>query len=429
MSKLSYVVIIFFVILVNISSSYAKITETVLKQKRAVVTLYINDKDGKQIGTGTGFIIDSNGIIVTNYHVIAAWLEADNTLLVKMENGSYFPIRTLINFDKENDVAIFKVDGKELPVVKLSTDYKPKQGENIVVVGSPLGLETTVSDGIISSVRGEDGLLQVTAPISQGSSGSPVLNSNGEVVGVITFLIEGGQNLNFAIPVKHVSNLLKKAPMSEKQGIVDEAFPEVPAPAPTLALPEPPEVNIEKADALFAEKKYDEAKSEYISLLFKLAEINQNHPKIPYIQLQIGKCFLETGQDMPAWRHLKYLNEKYPNSVEALIAKNLISSKRWFLAGKTADRLWFIDASSINSIDKNIVRALVRNQGTTGQSSFVINEVYDCALGRTAHIGSIQYDSGGREIERNDFSNNIRWHTATPNSMGETLWNIVCEKE
>ena len=184
-----YAVIIFFIILVIVSFSYAKIHEIVLKQTRAVVTVYINDKDGKQIATGTGFIINSNGIIATNYHVISKFLEDNNTLFVKMENGAFFPLSEIGNFDKENDIAVFKIDGIKLPMVKFAKNYEPKQGEDIVVVGSPLGLETTVSDGIISSIRGKDGIIQITAPISPGSSGSPVFNSKGEVIGVATFLI------------------------------------------------------------------------------------------------------------------------------------------------------------------------------------------------------------------------------------------------
>src|SRR5664280_635494 len=150
MKNYSYAVIIFFIISLNVSFSYANISQIILDQRKTVVTIYVNDKDGNQIGIGTGFIIDSNGIIATNYHVMSMWLKDNNSLLVRMENGTFFPLREIVNYDEENDVAIFKVDGKELPRVKLAKKYEPKLGENIVVIGSPLGLETTVSDGIIS---------------------------------------------------------------------------------------------------------------------------------------------------------------------------------------------------------------------------------------------------------------------------------------
>jgi tetratricopeptide (TPR) repeat protein len=241
--------LILFLLLFIVPLSYATVPDIVLNQKKAVVTIYINDKEGKQIITGSGFIIDSNGIIATNYHVISKWLEAlENILFIKMENGAYFPIEELLTSDEENDIAIFKVEGKELPTVKLATDYEPKQGEGVIVIGSPIGLETTVSDGIISNIRGKGGLIQITAPISPGSSGSPIFNSKGEIIGVATFLIQGGQNLNFAIPVKYVATLLnesKKPKKKIKPALEPAPTPETPATAPS---PEPVD-ELEKAKA------------------------------------------------------------------------------------------------------------------------------------------------------------------------------------
>jgi len=247
--SLPKIISILCLLLFIVSLSYAKVPDIVLNQKKAVVSIYINDKEGKQVTTGTGFIIDKNGIITTNYHVIEKWLEVlESTLLVKMENGAYFLIEELINFDEDNDVALFKVAGKELPMVKIVTEYKPKQGDSIVVIGSPMGLETTVSDGIISNVRGKGGLIQITAPVSMGSSGSPVFNLKGEAIGIATFLIEGGQNLNFAIPVKHVANLLsgsKKPKKKIKPALEPAPAPEAPAPAPSRE----PVDELEKAKA------------------------------------------------------------------------------------------------------------------------------------------------------------------------------------
>ncbi|NCO67602.1 MAG: hypothetical protein COY75_08795 [Nitrospirae bacterium CG_4_10_14_0_8_um_filter_41_23] len=159
-----------------VSIAHAKVPDIVVNQKKAVITIYINDKEGNQITTGTGFIIDKNGVIATNYHVIEKWLEAlESTLFIRMENGAYFPIEELINYDEDNDVALFKVEGKELPTVKIVTGYKPKQGESIVVIGSPMGLETTVSDGIISNVRGKRGLHSDNRPCLNGKQWKPCI--------------------------------------------------------------------------------------------------------------------------------------------------------------------------------------------------------------------------------------------------------------
>lgn len=422
MKKFSYAGIIILIILMNVSFSYAKIPEIILKQKRAVVTVYINDKDGKQITTGTGFIINSNGTIVTNFHVISKWFEKDNTLLVKMENGAYFTLHELVNFDEENDIAIFKVDGKELPMVKLAKNYKPKQGESIVVVGSPLGLETTLSDGIISSVREKGGVIQITAPISPGSSGSPVFNSKGEVIGVATFLIEGGQNLNFAIPVKHIENVLKDAAKPKKK-IGNSESPPTPA-----TVDEPPKINISKADTLFAEQKYNEAMDDYVSIYWTLFKADKNHPKLPYIALQIAKAFLLDEKDMLSWNWFKFLNKHHPNSLEAFLAKDVISNKRWFFIGdSTTDSKWYIDVTSITPIDQNNIRANVQVVGRKGKN--VTNNIYDCALGRSAILGAILYNSAGKAINSIDASNNLRWDSVAPNSIGEAVWKVVCDKQ
>ncbi len=198
------------------SIAEAKVSDMILKHKKAVVTIYVYEGDD-HIASGSGFIIDSNGIVATNYHVISELLEGkDPGLLVKMENGAYFPLEGLISFDKDNDIALFKVEGKGLPKVKLASTYKAKQGENIVVIGSPEELETSVSDGIISSIR-EKGRLQITAPISPGSSGSPVFNSKGEVIGIAKSSITDGQNLNFAIPVNYATSLFNEYEKSNKK--------------------------------------------------------------------------------------------------------------------------------------------------------------------------------------------------------------------
>jgi tetratricopeptide (TPR) repeat protein len=188
----------------------------IISTKSLTSSIYVYKEDD-HIATGTGFIIGSDGIIATNYHLISELLEGkDTALLVKMENGAFFITKDLISFNKDNDIALLKVEGKGLPKVKLTSTNKSKQGESIVVIGSPNGLETTVSEGIISGIRKKDEL-QITAPISPGSSGSPVFNSKGEVIGVVTSSIDSGQNLNFAIPVSYVASPLNDYKKSKKK--------------------------------------------------------------------------------------------------------------------------------------------------------------------------------------------------------------------
>jgi tetratricopeptide (TPR) repeat protein len=130
---------------------------------------------------------------------------------VRTSDGKTYPITHIVAFDEQNDIIRLSVDIPSKYVLPLSlSKTTPEIGERIIVYGSPLGLENSVSDGIVSSVRkifDYDKIIQITAPISPGSSGSPVLNMKGEVVGIATFQFIEGQNLNFAIPSEKIANL------------------------------------------------------------------------------------------------------------------------------------------------------------------------------------------------------------------------------
>lgn len=223
------------------SLSFAKIPEIILEQKKAVVTVYIYDGD-KEIASGSGCIIDGKGILATNYHVIASTLSVSNaSVAFKMANGEFIKAEKIIAASKEYDIVLIQLKGNNFPSLRLTKKYTHKQGDDVVVIGSPFGLETTVSNGIISSIRGEDEFIQITAPISPGSSGSPVFNSEGEVIGIATLLIEGGQNLNFAIPVKYITTLLDNPKISEVEKPKEEipGPQEAPVPAPTPRAEDP----------------------------------------------------------------------------------------------------------------------------------------------------------------------------------------------
>ncbi|MDQ6912827.1 MAG: trypsin-like peptidase domain-containing protein [Verrucomicrobiota bacterium] len=177
----------------------------------AVLLVTISNSGGGTIATGTGFLISADGFLVTNAHVIRAGTKA----VAKMEDGRVFQVQGAVDWDAKNDVAVLRVDGKELPHLNLQRRVSSEVGERIAVVGSPLGLEGSISDGIVSAFREDENgrrLIQITAPISQGSSGSPVLNASGEVIGVATLLLRDGQSLNFAVPVDAVKALsIKKS--------------------------------------------------------------------------------------------------------------------------------------------------------------------------------------------------------------------------
>jgi len=207
----------------------AKVSEQILSKKQSIVTIYV-EENHKTIAYGSGFVIDGDGLIVTNHHVIAPWEKTKGgELFIKRSDGKFLTPIEVVSTDKDKDVAIIRVKEKRLPFIKLAAE-KPKQGEGVVVIGNPLGFETTVTDGIVSGVRGYDGLVQITAPISNGSSGSPVLNSNGDVIGIATILITNAQNLNFAIPVSYVESLLLKADGLKSSGKREVIIPKTLSP-------------------------------------------------------------------------------------------------------------------------------------------------------------------------------------------------------
>jgi hypothetical protein len=146
---------------------------------------------------------------------------------IKTADGKTYPITYIVAGDEQNDVIRLSVNIPSQYVYPLSlSETIPEVGERIIVYGSPLGLENTVSDGIVSSVReisDYSKIIQITVPVSPGSSGSPVLNMNGEVIGIATFQFIEGQNLNFAIPSERIAilNLAKeeKISLSEKKEI------------------------------------------------------------------------------------------------------------------------------------------------------------------------------------------------------------------
>ena len=180
------------------------------KARPAVLLLVVSDANGKEIATGTGFLVSSDGKLITNHHVI----EDAASAIAKAENGGLFPVEGVLADDPKNDLVLLKLEGKDLPFLLLGESDKIEVGTRIAVIGSPLGLEGTLSEGIVSAVREDENegrLIQITAAISPGSSGSPVLNTSGEAIGVATALIRSGQALNFAVPVSIAKGLLVRS--------------------------------------------------------------------------------------------------------------------------------------------------------------------------------------------------------------------------
>lgn len=155
---------------------------------------------------GTGFVVDPDGWVATNFHVIAE----GNDITVTFADKRQLKVVEIIGADLERDLVILRVDAKGLPVLHLARSGSVRAGDSVVAIGHPLGLEDTISNGLVSAVRHVKGgleILQISAPIAPGSSGGPLFNDRGEVIGVATMFLRGGQNLNFGLPIEYLVKL------------------------------------------------------------------------------------------------------------------------------------------------------------------------------------------------------------------------------
>jgi len=188
--------------------SQESLPELVRRVKPQVVAIATYDSQGEALMTGSGFFVRP-GQVVTNLHVIRGAQRCEiKTLDGK---GKVFPVAGMLAVDEEGDLALLSVDmPPDRPRAGELARVLPDEGEQIVVIGNPLKLEGSVTDGIVSAVREVPNvgkIIQITAPISHGNSGSPVFNMKGQVVGVVTVKVTNGQNINLAIGAARVEQL------------------------------------------------------------------------------------------------------------------------------------------------------------------------------------------------------------------------------
>lgn len=171
--------------------------------------------DRFQEGTGSGFILSPDGHILTNSHVV----EGTDTVQVILKDGRRYDGRVL-GTDSVTDVAVVKIDATDLPIVTIGNSEKLSPGEWAIAIGNPLGLDNSVTVGIISATGRSStdvgvpdkriGFIQTDAAINPGNSGGPLLNAKGEVIGMNTAIISGAQGLGFAIPINHAQQIAQQ---------------------------------------------------------------------------------------------------------------------------------------------------------------------------------------------------------------------------
>jgi hypothetical protein len=159
-------------------------------------------------GSGTGFVVGADGRVATSLHVV----QDHGAIQITLADGRVFTDVRVVSYDQPRDLVVLKIPARGLRPLRLGR-RRLGPGEPVVAIGNPLGLDNTVSDGVVSALRERSAgdLIQISAPISPGSSGGPVLDDRGRVIGIATLVSTVGQNLNFATPVAYLSPLVAGA--------------------------------------------------------------------------------------------------------------------------------------------------------------------------------------------------------------------------
>lgn len=173
--------------------------ELVAQVSKSLVVVLTQDREGNVIAQGSGFFF-KQGFIATNLHVLK---RASQGYVKSLSDGVSYKISSVVGFDLKHDICVLKLSDASGVPLPLSTD-DVAVGDDILVAGNPEGLEASFSKGIVSGIRSGSGLIQMDAAISPGSSGGPVVNPRGEVIGLAVSSLVEGQNLNFAVPVRYL---------------------------------------------------------------------------------------------------------------------------------------------------------------------------------------------------------------------------------
>jgi regulator of sirC expression with transglutaminase-like and TPR domain len=209
----------------SIPAAQQDVSELTERVKESLVVVTFTGRDGKQEGLGSGFIIDSDGLIATNMHVIG---EA-RPIQVRLQDGQTFPVQTILASDRHLDLAVLKIDATKLPALPLGDSDAVKQGTPAIALGNPRGFRFSVVGGVISGIReiDEKPLMQLGMLIEQGNSGGPVIDYAGNIQGIVALKSLAEKNVAFAVPINQLKPLLENPnpiPMSRwlTIGVIDD---------------------------------------------------------------------------------------------------------------------------------------------------------------------------------------------------------------
>jgi len=205
---LQYILIPFLLIVFNTAGYPESDTpEEIFARESGSVVLIAAGADNNRLSIGTGFIVREDGLIATNYHII----RGSRNIGIKMKNGRTYEHVQVYKVNAARDLALLKIETSGLDPVTLGNSDRIRIGQQVLAIGNPSGLENTISDGLISAVRTTNlgvKVLQISVPVSPGSSGGPLYDMEGRVIGVTVGAMQQGQNLNFAIPANYLKYMI-----------------------------------------------------------------------------------------------------------------------------------------------------------------------------------------------------------------------------
>ncbi|MBZ4397119.1 MULTISPECIES: S1C family serine protease [Myxococcus] len=441
-----------------------------------VVTIKTYDSQGAPLGLGSGFLVEG-GRVVTNAHVVenaarAEVYDSEEQLLGVTDYAE--------SLSAHVDLAVLPAMPSPPKTLHLATS-EPLVGENIFVIGAPQGLSNTVSTGIVSALRGNEGKrwIQITAPISQGSSGGPVLNHSGEVVGVSVAVLRDGQNLNFAVPIRDVKALIGSPPgritftvprpQSQPQDTALASSEPEPPPKPDfnralLAYPrispnqplygeinddDPPLPSGGRTDIFSAEGKKGDvytvvAVSESFSPSIAVVIANSNgvpesigtmdgsgaHLSRLVIRLRSSGLFGLLISTVTSDVTGSYKIGLFKGELGLLDASKRISSNRWLLLTKESKYSIYLDKTSFRKVTQTHRKAWVwweyrgwESHNLGRYNNYKSQQEYDCTERATHHLSDAYYEDG-KLVDSDGASS--RWLPWTPGSIGELIGETAC---
>lgn len=311
--KMKKIVFVLLLMLPSFSiNAQEKLPKLIKKIQPSVVSIITYDKDGEPLSSGSGFFINKEGHIITNCHVMKDAWSAE----VKTYDGATYKVSKVLAHNFKSDIVLLslKTYSKKKPV--RITSVLPDIGSSVFVIGNPKGLEHTVSDGIVSSVRIDSDygkVIQITAPISPGSSGSPVMNMKGEVIGVATFQYIEGQNLNFSIPCLIIKQLKPIENFSLEKW---QEIKEYDADGILLVL-------LSEGEKYILEENFSDA-------LKAFKAVEEQMPDVPEVSYLLGYCYQNLNEEKKSYnsysRAIK-LNENYGYAYFGLAELNFDKQK------------------------------------------------------------------------------------------------------